>query len=214
MFMRKRLDQFKVTIKTVSGLLRRRSRAYARTAKSWATALCFAALISVPAHAAATYSFNVYLSTAFPNQPAAAANLIANVTSYYISTVSPSAFFSNTYNITLFAVNPKYVPPPPPVPPKVVTFDTTTFQNDLQDMINNSSMTYLNGWADGEVNERQVDLNALGMYDLNCDSPTFFTTVQSSTKTFDLGTCEDALGNVSSFIYTQNFSTPTVIPGF
>lgn len=126
---------------------------------------------------------------------------LAAISSQFTAKIVKNSLVSNTYAITLFAPNPNYLPPP------------TT--GDLLDVI--SSMTansYVYGFASGIENERWRDLGLIGSFDVNCSSPTAFNLVQSSTKTFDLGTCIDSLSTASNSIYQQEFSTPTAAPGF
>jgi len=167
----------------------------------------------------ATYTYNIYLSTAITNPATFSNQFLGSTTSQYTATVSSSPWFANTFDITILGNNPKWnpAPPPPPPPPPPVTavsFDTTTFQTDLQAMIGSSSMTYLGGWRDGESAERIQDINTLSSYQFNCSSVTYFAHTEGSSTTWDLGTCEDAIADPTNDIYTQSFSTPTIVPGF
>lgn len=168
--------------------------------KSWGICALIGLLCAGPASATVI----VYVSSAAPT--GLQADFIQATTSQYLATVSTSIWFSNTFTVTLYGKNPYYKPPPPP--------QTIDVQALINTFISVSTYTYVYGFADGQAYERKHDIKALGNFNVLCSSPTAFHLFQASTNTWDLGTCEDALSTASNFVYQQNFSTPTVVPGF
>lgn len=151
----------------------------------------------------ATYAVNVSLPSA-----ALAKDLLANATNQYIGTITPSAYFANTWTLTLTGKNPNYNPPPPPVS-STPTVDATQL---LGALVAVSTSTYPYGWADGMEYGRYLDLGRVSYYDINCSSPTVFDPNVSSA-TWSVVTCNTALGVVHDSIYQLNLATPTVVPG-
>lgn len=158
-------------------------------------------LIGTPALA----TVNVSFSSATP--ASMQKDFIANATNQYLATITPSLFFSNTYSLVIKGLNPAYTPPIP-------STSTINWQTVIDNFVAQSTTTYLYGWANGQHYERFHDIGTLGYYIVNCSTPTAFSLVQSSTSTWNLGTCLDSLGTLNSAIYQQEFSTPTVINGY
>ena len=134
----------------------------------------------------------VQMSTAAPTGTEDA--FLAALEAQFIAGVTANPLASNTYSIKLYGPNPTYQAPAPP---------PTT----LEQALSLGATVYVYGFADGQAYERKHDLDTVGHYDFNCSSPTFFGLV-----TIDTTTCFTIMGQLANDIYTQNFSTPTVIP--
>lgn len=120
-------------------------------------------------------------------------SLIASTTAQYLGTVFVNPLVSNTYQIKILGLNPNYQAPAPP---------PTT----LEQALSLGATVYVYGFVDGQSYERHHDLGTIQNYQVNCSSPTFFSVAVDSTS------CNAILGQLANDIYTQNFSTPTVIP--
>ena len=134
---------------------------------------------------------------------------IANTTNYFDAVVVPNPYFPDTFNITLFGLNPLYNPPP------------TTAQL-LGDLISVDSYTYTDGWADGESYNQYSTVNLLqnttGSFLIGCSTSAanlskWFNLVQTSTTTFSQKTCEDVVNSIAQGIYNMEASSPTLVPG-
>ena len=68
------------------------------------------------------------------------------------------------------------------------------------------------GFANGMVYQNEVSVGTAVRLNSLCDSATSFMLVQTSTATFDRGTCEDVLTNIINEFYQLDLSTPTPIP--
>lgn len=151
---------------------------------------------------AANYAVNVNIPT-----PGLAADFIASTTTQYLGTVTPSAFFSNTWNVVLTGKNPNYNPPP------VASTPTVNADALLQALVTVSTSTYPYGWADGMEYGRVQDLKIVSYYVVNCSTPSVFD-VSDSTGIWNSAVCTTALSKAYEGIYQMNFSTPTIIPGY
>lgn len=100
--------------------------------------------------------------------------------------ITSNPLASNTYTMKLFGPNPNYNPSPPP---------PTT----LQQALDLGATVYAYGFVAGQETERHQDLAKIGSYLVNLG-------------TSDL-TCTNYIGALENDIYTQYFSTPTVVPG-
>lgn len=132
---------------------------------------------------------------------------IAATTTQFEATLFVNPLFAGTYQIQLLGPNPAYNPP-------------VTDADLLQALVTIDSYTYVYGWADGMRYERGHDLGyftapagQIGMpnggFFVNCSSAPYF-----NVPAIDSTTCQGVLATVYNFIYQQNFSTPTVVPGF
>lgn len=124
--------------------------------------------------------------------------LLAAVTTQFNAVVKPNPFAANTYSVTIYGNNPNYNAPTPP-------------PSNLQESLSLGATVYIYGFADGQNYERCQDLGHISTFLVNCSTPSYFGS--PSGFVWSAATCNQALGTVSNFIYTQNFSTPTVIWG-
>lgn len=116
----------------------------------------------------------------------------ASIEAQWTTALNP--FFPDTLKI--YGPNPLYNPP-------------VTNADLLNAIMTVDSYTYVYGWAQGMQYERNTDIGTLDDFVMNCSSPTFFGVVAIDTTT-----CVTVLEKLGDDIYTQNFSTPTIIPGF
>lgn len=206
MLMRKLVDQCKDSIETLSGLLRRRSRKHTRSpfARAWSTAKTICVALGLFFYAG-RFSFAytvVQVSSSTPES--IEQQFIANTTSQFNAVLFTNPFAQNTFQITLFGVNPNYIPKPPPTS---VFYDTTTFQSDLVALVQESTNNYVNGWGDAVDYERAVDLSTIGNFGLNCSSSSTFVTAGTSTTTWDQNTCNAVVSSIYQSIFTAIGST-------
>ena len=119
------------------------------------------------------------------------ADIIAISTSTYIATITPSAFFAGSYTVNLVSKKPAVPPVCPACPPAICDLD-----KDIALMVQNSTYTYVYGFANGQAYERYTDLNTIWNLAVAC-----------STNT----ACSQPLGEASRLIDMQNYAPPTVI---
>lgn len=174
---------------------------YARKA-FYVGAISAISFMALQGHAlAATYAVNVNLPSAILQK-----DFVAGTTTQYLGTLTPSAFFPNTYNLTITGHNPNYVPPASSTP--------TVGANDLlQALVSISSSTYPYGWADGEDYAHFVDLKDVVGFQVLCSSTPAFA-MYGSTDTWNEQTCRTALKAVHDDIYSIRNGTVTVVPGY
>ncbi len=144
---------------------------------------------------------NVNISSAAPS--GMQNDVIATVTTYYNASVIPTPFFPNNRNVTIFSKKAIVVPP---VDPGLITLNTITNK-----LVAISSDTFVYGFADGLDYQRVIDLWRLGVYQVNCSSPTFFHP-SITEPPWNPSTCSAALGFAWEDIYNLKYSTPIVIP--
>jgi hypothetical protein len=127
---------------------------------------------------------------------------IAATTTQFNATVIPNPFFPGTYSVTLYGPNPSYNPP--------LTSAQLLQQIDLNEQYITTvdSYTYPMGWADGESYQKYMDVNAATQITGACWNPLAWGGVQIDTTT-----CVTVGNTLSSTIYQENLSTPTVVPG-
>jgi hypothetical protein len=113
--------------------------------------------------------------------------------------IASNPFFSNTYTMQLLGNNTNYNPAP-------------TMMDLLNDLVAVDTYTFVYGFADGMVYQQTSETNLVSGLESLCGSATSYNLVQTSTKTFDLGTCEDVTGTIIEQLYNMSTSTPTVIP--
>lgn len=198
-----------------------------KTQRSLASVLFFvAALNLIPSKTMA--AINVYFSSSAPTS--LADTFLADVTTQYQAVVVPSKFQTGSYNVTINKKNP------PAICGGTVQVPCD-LDADLQLLVQQSTWNYVFGYGSGEADERERNLNTIGNYVMKCSTPTVFgasTTTftmgfncgkagplggvqcASSTvrTTWDPGTCGTSLMSPMDDIFTQNYSTPTAIPGF
>src|SRR5271165_2455218 len=153
---------------------------------------------------ATTYTDNVYIPTA---QLQAA--FLVETTTQFSATVSSSPWFVNTFTINVASQNP------------VTQCSTTTLvpcqlDQDVANMIAVSTNSYVYGWADGESSERYNDVLFISSFTTWCSSSSYwYPGVSTSTVIPQISstTCNAVLDFIGNFIYTQFFSSPTVVPG-
>lgn len=155
--------------------------------------LCFALLL---AHISISGAYTVEISTS----TALEEQFLTATAQQFDIVVTSNPFFGNTYTMQLLGINPAYNPAP-------------TNAQLLQDIVTVDSYTYVYGWADGESYMQSEEVGIVGSYANLCGSATNFMLNQSSTATFDQGTCEDTLATVIDQIYQLQLSSPTVVPG-
>lgn len=110
-------------------------------------------------------------------------SFLASTTAQFNGAVIPNPLVSNTYTLKLYGLNPSYQAPP----------------STLKQALDLGATVYAYGWVDGQAYERNSNLRTIGYYIVNLGT----SDVQ----------CTQYLGLMENDIYTQNFSTPTVIPG-
>ena len=131
-----------------------------------------------------------------------ALQLIASTTAQYLGILKPSAFFPNTYSLTITGKNPAYEPPLPP--------QTVGAPQLLSALVAVSTGNYVYGWASGMEYGRVIDMNAIIRYEVNCSTPSVFgsTTV---TAGWHPDTCGTALRAARNDINQLNYSTPVPV---
>lgn len=152
---------------------------------------------------------NVYTAT-----PALQQDFIAMTTSQYLGTLTASPYFAGSYSLTLTGKTFTGIPgtcPPPATLDQQLAIATTTLAALSTDY-------YLNGWANGMQYERYQNIQTMG-YFAQCSTSAFVAPAGQSTSTWkvpkiDTTTCSFILGYVSNFVYQQNFSSPTIVPGY
>lgn len=148
---------------------------------------------------------NVYLGSGVP--VSIQADFIANATTYFNATLVPSSFFPGTYTLTVLGKNP-------PVQCGGTVTLPCDLDKDVASMVAVSTYSYIYGFRDGQEYERNHDLGTIGSFTMNCSSPTAFSLAQMAPAGWSLGTCIDTLGTVSSTIYNQYYSSPTIVNGY
>lgn len=192
--MRKDQPDIAVQPQTVSGLLCRSARRLVKIA-------AFLSILGAGAQTAFAYSA-VSLTAGTPES--VEQTFVADTTSWFQATVTTNPFVANTFTIKLSGIRSQ--------PVILNPIDATSVMNNF---IAQSTTTYVYGFADGQSYERHTDLGTMGEYAVNCSSPTFFDVVNGTTTItpkIDLATCDTILSELQDEIFTQNFSTPTVIP--
>lgn len=165
----------------------------------WGRAYRSAALLSLVCGMswAASYTLNVQLTDA-----ALWTDLMAATTGQYNGTLKPG-LFSNSYTLTVTSKKP-VTPTTPPAPP-IVTLP-------LDQALALGATVYVYGFANGQEYERKVELGTLSHYAINCSTPSMFSSMVAPWDSRDATICNEVIGTTYNDIYTQNFSTPTIIP--
>lgn len=166
---------------------------------SWLTilSLCF---IAPAVQATVNVTFTATAGPFTQNQ------FIADTTTQYSATVTPSPYFANTYSVVVSSRNATQSPVSPG---PLVTLDTLV---DKQTRI--STWTFVQGMADGMGVERYNDLTILTDWVVKCSSPSYFNFV--STPAWSVAACQAGISKASGDIWQQNFSTVPIqgIPQF
>lgn len=155
---------------------------------------------------------NVYFSNTAPTS--LQTDFLSNSTSQFTGTVMPSHYLPNTYD---FNITGKQANPPMTTCPPRSTIDTqlaiatTTLAALATDY-------YLSGWVNGQAYERYSNISWIDSY-VACSTSAFTAPLGVSTSTWkvpkiDTTTCSFMLGYIANNIYQQNFSSPTIVPGF
>jgi hypothetical protein len=157
--------------------------------------------------------YNVIVTT----DPVSQAALLANTTNEFIAKVTPNPLVANTYQITLFGLNPAYVAPSTTSCFQLsVPVDTTTLNADLSALILAGPQVIQDpiayGFASGEEYNNNTVENMVGEYGVNCSSPTAFNLTQTGVGTFDRSTCQDTISTIENALFELNLSTPTPLP--
>lgn len=149
----------------------------------------------------------VLISTAAP--AGLEAQFLANATNYLNGNIVPNPFAANVYQLTLYGLNPNYVPP------TKVSIDTTTWFQTISQV---SSDTFVNGYADGLDDGRANDVDLIqGLTSVCNSSDVWYQGISTETVLPDISTftCNIVLDYTSNLIYNQYFDTTTwVVPGF
>jgi len=158
---------------------------------------------------AASYTVNVSLSSSTINPLSVQKDLLATLTTgYFLGTATPSIFFANTYSVNLFGRNPAFQAPS--VSTTLITLDTIT--NKLTTI---STYTYIVGYAQGMLYERNHDAGTLGYFMGLCDNATNYNVIPSTVPPIGVvwssSTCNQVLGFMDDWIVTQT-SGLAVIP--
>lgn len=114
------------------------------------------------------------------------ADIISVATNTYSATITPSTFFAGSYTVNLISKKPSV-----PVGPSACTLD-----DSIKAIVEVTTKSYVYGYANGMQYERNTDLTTIGNMAVVCSTDT---------------SCAQALGDASTAIFDQNFSTPTVI---
>lgn len=155
---------------------------------------------------AATFTVNLSVSSSAPT--GLQTDILSTLTTgQYLGTAKPSAFFANTYTVTIDKRNPAYTGP---------TASTTLLTMDslLTRLERTTTDYFVYGYRSGMSYERVNDLGILGGYGVNCSTPSVFSRYSTINSTWNVMTCYDALNNVQNSIYQQNFSSAVIVPGF
>lgn len=113
-------------------------------------------------------------------------SFIAATTAQFLAKVTKNPLAAHTYSITILGPNPAYQAPEAP---------PTTLEQALA----LGSTVYVMGFANGQDYQRHIDQNLLGNQ-------------YSACKTTD--NCQDGLGRLSTDMYEESLSTPTILGGF
>lgn len=171
----------------------------------WAKAFLVAFCMAGVSHAG---TVSIYTST-----PTLQTDFISMTTTQYMSSVVASPYFPGSYSITLSSKRPTSptVCPPQNTVDQQLAIATTTLMGLTSDY-------YLNGWGNGMEYERYKSINWI-KYFTACSTPTYVAPTGVSTSTWkvpkiDTTTCSFVLNYVSDFIYEQQKSSPSIVPGF
>jgi len=100
--------------------------------------------------------------------------------------------------MNLLGLNPNYNPPAP-------------LPSNLQQSLSLGSTIYVYGWAAGVAYQQGQEIGLVSGAGLLCQSATSFNLVQTTTATFNLGTCEDVVRTLTNQLYQQSLSTSPVL---
>lgn len=128
--------------------------------------------------------------------------LLNQIAQQFSASVYINPLAANVYQVKLFGLNPNYVPPAPSTP--IVTLDMITTR-----LASLTTDQYVQGFANGESYQQNVDMGILSGFMVNCSTASCFG---ASSATWNAPTCTAALGTVDQSIYDLRFSTPTSIP--
>ena len=124
---------------------------------------------------------------------------LSDTTTQYLAGLTANPLVANTYTLILYGHNPKYQAPPSP---------PTTLEEALQ----LGGDVYVYGFANGMGFQQQNQIEAIAMKGNLCDSPTNFMLLDTSTATFNFGTCRDVITTLLGDLFLLSTSTPAVIP--
>lgn len=145
-------------------------------------------------------AINVSFSTAAPVN--IQNDVVANLTSYFNASVAVTPSFPSNRNLIVYGKNQAI--PPATVCPSTTTDPTT----------NPPCMVYVYGYVAGISYERATDISIASDFGWFCSTPTAFDFRGSSSATWDVNTCQVTVNSIRNGLYQQNFSTPTLVPGF
>ena len=132
------------------------------------------------------YAFFAQITTSTGAPSGVGDSFIASTQNQYQAKVTPNPLVSDVYSVVLYGPNPNYNPP-------------VTNADLLNAIVTVDSYTYVYGWVAGQQYERQNDVQIISSHYFECDTDT---------------TCIHAITGAMGDVYTQNFSTPTAVPGF
>jgi hypothetical protein len=174
-----------------------------RQSKSyWVSALA-AFLFCVIGNSEAFQGYNVVITTSSSVET----SFLASTTAQFQAILTPNPFASNTYAVNLFGFNPNYVAPGQIVPSAPCQLD-----QDISNMVANSTWTFVYGFADGMTYQQNQETGVVGYFGNLCRSATYFNLIESSTKTFSAATCSDVIETIENQLFNLSVSTPIVIP--
>lgn len=160
-------------------------------------------LFSLVGNVQAFQGYNVVITTI----PAVEASFLASTTAQFQNILNPNPLASNVYSINLLGFNPNYVSPGQVVPSAPCQLD-----QDISNMVANSTWTYVYGFGDGMSYQQKSETGVVGYLQNLCSTATYFNLVQATTSTFNKATCSDVIGTIENQLFNLSSSTPIVIP--
>lgn len=146
--------------------------------------LLVAIMFLAQASHAATFTVSVSVSSSVANPASLQQSLLSNLTTgFYLGTVTPG-ILANTYNVKLTGKNPAFQPAGPSA--SLITLDSI-----VDKAIKMSTDTYVYGFANGMVYERNDDLRIISNFGATCST-----------------------SSIRDAICIKSSTAPVVIPGF
>lgn len=161
----------------------------------------------------ATAAVNVFFSNTAPTS--LQGDFIAMTTNQFLGALSQSPFQLNTYSLTITGKRPN---PPMTTCPPPSSIDTQ-LAIATATLAALSTDYYLNGWVNGQAYERYKNVSLLSGFAVSCATTSFPAPPGVATSTWvvpklDSTTCSFVMGYAANYVYSQNFSSPTIVPGF
>ena len=108
----------------------------------------------------------------------------ASTASPYLFNVQANPFFQNTWNMELLGPNPNYNP-------------QTPAPTTLEAALSLGATVYVYGFANGESNQQNIDIQMLNGFMASCSTDTL---------------CQQVISSATATIYNLDLSTPVPIP--